>query len=44
MTIRNLDRAFNPSSVALIGASLRQASVGSTVWRNLRRGGFAGPV
>ena len=44
MTIRNLDRAFNPSSVALIGASLRQASVGSTVWRNLRQGGFAGPV
>ena len=44
MTIRNLDRAFNPSSVALIGASPRQDSVGSTVWRNLRQGGFTGPV
>jgi acetyltransferase len=44
MTIRNLDHAFRPSSVALIGASPRQGSVGSTVWRNLREGGFAGAV
>ncbi|PTT85743.1 GNAT family N-acetyltransferase, partial [Pelomonas sp. HMWF004] len=34
---------FNPGSVAVIGASDRPASVGATVWRNLRQGGFAGP-
>ena len=43
MSIRHLDHLFNPSSVAVIGASLRAASVGATVWRNLREGGFAGP-
>ena len=36
MTIRNLDLLFTPRSVAVIGASLRPASVGGTVWRNVR--------
>ncbi len=44
MTIRNLDRMFKPSSVALIGASDRPNSVGHVVLRNLRNGGFAGPI
>ncbi|RVT53713.1 bifunctional acetate--CoA ligase family protein/GNAT family N-acetyltransferase [Rubrivivax albus] len=44
MSIRHLDSLFDPASVAVIGASLREASVGGTVWRNLRAGGFAGPV
>jgi acetyltransferase len=44
MSIRHLDSLFDPSSVALIGASLRAGSVGATVWRNLRDGGFAGPL
>jgi acetyltransferase len=44
MTIRNLDRMLNPSSVALIGASDRPDSVGQVVLRNLRSGGFAGPI
>jgi acetyltransferase len=43
MSIRHLDSLFDPSSVALIGASMRAGSVGATVWRNLRDGGFAGP-
>ena len=43
MSIRHLDSLFDPSSVALIGASMRPGSVGATVWRNLRDGGFAGP-
>ena len=43
MSIRHLDSLFDPSSVALIGASVRPGSVGATVWRNLRDGGFAGP-
>ncbi len=43
MSIRHLDSLFDPRSVAVIGASDRPASVGATVWRNLREGGFAGP-
>ena len=43
MSIRNLDSLFDPRSVAVIGASDRAGSVGATVWRNLREGGFAGP-
>ena len=44
MTIRNLDRLFEPRSVALIGASDRHGSVGAIVARNLGGGGFRGPV
>jgi acetyltransferase len=44
MSIRNLDDLFDPASVAVIGASTRAGSVGHTVWRNLRSGGFAGPL
>ena len=44
MTIRNLDRLLEPASVAVIGASDRDGSVGATVWRNLRAGRFAGPI
>jgi acetyltransferase len=42
MSIRHLDQLFEPASVAVIGASPRAGSVGSTVWRNLREGGFKG--
>lgn len=42
MSIRNLDSLFAPRSVAVIGATERKASVGATVWRNLRDGGFVG--
>lgn len=44
MTVRNLDRLLRPSSVAVIGASDRPGSVGSTVMRNLLAGHFAGSV
>jgi acetyltransferase len=44
MSIRNLDSLFDPASVAVFGASDRPGSVGATVWRNLRGGGFAGPL
>ena len=44
MTIRHLDRLIEPASVAVIGASDRPASVGATVWRNLRAGSFTGQV
>jgi acetyltransferase len=44
MTIRNLDRAFTPASVALIGASERPGSLGALVLANILSGGFEGPV
>jgi acetyltransferase len=43
MSIRHLDLLFDPRSVAVIGASDSPGSVGATVWRNLREGGFEGP-
>ncbi|MEX2450428.1 MAG: bifunctional acetate--CoA ligase family protein/GNAT family N-acetyltransferase [Rhodospirillales bacterium] len=44
MTIRNLDKLFRPQSVAVIGASNRERSVGATVMHNLLNGGFQGPI
>jgi acetyltransferase len=44
MTSRNLDSLFAPRSVALLGASDRPESIGSTVMRNLLSGGFHGPI
>jgi acetyltransferase len=44
MTIRNLDSLLRPRSVAVIGASPRPDSVGGVVLRNIRAGGFRGPV
>ena len=44
LTIRNLIHAFEPKSVAVIGASRRQGSVGSVVLDNVVKGGFEGPV
>ncbi len=44
MSIRHLDQLFAPRSVAVNGASERPASVGGTVWKNLRRGGFQGTL
>jgi acetyltransferase len=44
MSIRNLDRLFQPRSVALVGASARPGSLGAAVLANLRAGGFAGAI
>ncbi|MBI5907197.1 MAG: CoA-binding protein, partial [Burkholderiales bacterium] len=44
MSVRNLEALFQPASVALIGASDREGSLGSVVLRNLKLGGFKGPV
>ncbi|MEX2453790.1 MAG: CoA-binding protein, partial [Rhodospirillaceae bacterium] len=44
MTIRNLEYMFRPGSVAIIGASNREGSIGAVVTRNLLRAGLAGPV
>jgi acetyltransferase len=44
MSIRNLDALLTPASVAVVGATNRAGSVGATVWRNLRHGGFVGSL
>ena len=44
MTIRNLEFAFRARSVAFIGATPREGSVGQKVVRNLRNGGFHGEI
>ncbi len=44
MSIRNLDKMFRPCSIAIIGASDKPKSVGSSVMKNLLGAGFAGPV
>ena len=44
MTIRHLEAMFQPTSVALIGASDREGSLGSVVLHNLKLGGFKGPI
>ena len=44
MSTYALDAVFRPKSVAVVGASPRERSVGRAVVRNLREAGFAGPV
>src|SRR5689334_17639558 len=44
MSTYRLDKLFEPRSVALVGASPREGSLGRTVLRNLREAGFAGPI
>jgi acetyltransferase len=44
MSVRNLRQLFAPKSVALVGATERPGSVGATMLRNLREGGFAGQI
>src|SRR5450830_1098992 len=44
MSIRNLDKLFKPGSVALIGASAREHSLGAITLANLLGGGFRGEV
>ena len=44
MTIRNLEFAVAPKSVAIIGASERAGSVGRVVFDNIVRGGFEGQI
>ena len=44
MSVRNLDRMFNPRSIAVIGASRQPHSIGAVLTRNLMQAGFDGPV
>jgi len=42
VTIRNLDKLFAPRSLAVIGASTREGSVGDVLARNIANGGYGG--
>lgn len=44
MTIRNLEYALRPRSIAVIGASTDGDSVGGKLTGNVLAGGFSGPV
>ncbi|HEX9174192.1 MAG TPA: CoA-binding protein, partial [Telluria sp.] len=44
MSVRNLEHLFAPASVALIGASSRPGSLGTTLLHNLDAGGFRGAI
>ena len=44
MTTRNFDALFRPSSIALVGASNKEGSVGAVIARNLLGAGFHGPI
>jgi acetyltransferase len=44
MSGHNLKYLLSPDSVAVVGGSDREGSVGATVMRNLLAGGFSGPV
>src|SRR5215510_14042409 len=41
---RPLDSLFNPKTVAVIGATEAEGSVGRTILQNLEQGGFEGAV
>ncbi|MGB9385103.1 MAG: CoA-binding protein, partial [Pseudolabrys sp.] len=44
MSTYRLDKLFAPRSVALVGGSPRERSVGRAILSNLRTAGFAGPI
>jgi len=43
-TRRPLDHIFSPQTIAVIGATETQNSVGRTIMENLQKGGFAGTI
>jgi acetyltransferase len=44
MSVRNLDKLFNPRSVAVIGASTDETRVGGVLARNIVRAGYRGRI
>jgi acetyltransferase len=44
MSVENMDKIFQPKSIAVIGASERPGSIGAALMRNLIDSGFAGDV
>lgn len=44
MSVENLDKIFQPKSIAVVGASERKGSVGAAIMRNLIESGFPGDI
>jgi acyl-CoA synthetase (NDP forming) len=44
MSVENLDKIFQPNSIAVVGASERKGSVGAALMHNLIKRGFAGDI
>ena len=44
MSIENLDKIFQPKSIAVVGASERKGSVGAALMHNLIERGFSGEI
>ena len=44
MTAKRIEAVLRPASVAVVGASDKPGSIGAVLCRNLREGGFRGPV
>ncbi len=44
MSAKSLERIFNPESIALVGVSGREGSVGYRLFNNLINGGFRGKI
>ncbi len=44
MGIHNLDKIFQPKSIAVIGASEKKGSIGSVIMKNLVKGGYPGEI
>lgn len=44
MSVENLDKIFQPKSIAVVGASERKGSVGAALMNNLIERGFAGEI
>ena len=42
MSIYNLDKIFHPASVAVIGASPKQGTIGLALVKNILAGGYGG--
>jgi acetyltransferase len=44
MSIYNLDKIFHPASVAVIGASPREGTIGSALVSNILAGWYGGKI
>jgi len=44
MSVENLDKIFQPKSIAVVGASETKGSVGAAIMRNLLERGFPGEI
>ena len=44
MSVENLDKIFQPKSIAVVGASERKGSVGAALMRNVIERGFVGEI